>query len=455
MNIRGSLRTREGGALVTTCIVMLDAALVWIAGAVSNRLMFGHWDTAVGQAGVMLAAAALMAMISSAVYRTFRGGALMAMLGRVVLAWTIVWAIMIIWIKLVEPSGLELPPNLFVTWGLLGLVALVIGRGLTVVFLRWVRSQGYNERQVLLIGDGPVTQQLRTRIDRAAWTGYQVVGIVEPAQAGEIEARASGAKVHEIWINLRLDQMGHMPRIMEALRHSPSEIRMVPDVFTYRMLNHGTTSIAGVPMIDISASPLHGLAMMVKRAEDYVLASLILLLISPLLVVISLLVKLTSRGPVLYKQLRHGWNGEEILVYKFRTMHVHQEQKGVVTQAKRNDPRLTPIGGFLRRTSLDELPQFINVLQGRMSIVGPRPHALEHNYHYRELIPHYMLRHKVKPGITGWAQINGFRGETETVDKMKARVEFDLHYLERWSLWLDLRIVFKTLFKGFFDKNAY
>ena len=220
-------------------------------------------------------------------------------------------------------------------------------------------------------------------------------------------------------------------------------------------MNHGMSVVLGVPMLDISFSPMAGPNLVLKWLEDRVLAACILVLISPLLLAVAVAVKLTSPGPVLFKQRRHGWHGETIEVYKFRSMVVHQEAGDHVTQARRNDSRITPLGSFLRRTSLDELPQFINVLQGRMSIVGPRPHAVQHNLHYRELIPRYMLRHKVKPGITGWAQINGLRGETDTVDKMAARVQADIFYIENWSLWLDLKIILLTVLKGFGGKNAY
>jgi putative colanic acid biosynthesis UDP-glucose lipid carrier transferase len=164
---------------------------------------------------------------------------------------------------------------------------------------------------------------------------------------------------------------------------------------------------------------------------------------------------MSSVGPILFKQKRHGWDGREIRIYKFRTMVVHEEEEGVVTQARRDDPRVTRFGAFLRRSSLDELPQFFNVLQGRMSIVGPRPHALAHNELYKDQVENYMLRHRVKPGITGWAQINGYRGETESVEKMRKRVEYDLYYIENWSLWFDLKIIFLTIFKGFWSNSAY
>jgi putative colanic acid biosynthesis UDP-glucose lipid carrier transferase len=202
------------------------------------------------------------------------------------------------------------------------------------------------------------------------------------------------------------------------------------------------------------SSPFNGVSGVIKRLSDIVLASLILLLLAPLLVFIAIGVKLTSPGPVIFRQRRYGLDGEEITVYKFRSMTVC-EDGGNIRQAQKGDQRLTPIGGFLRKSSLDELPQLINVLQGRMSIVGPRPHAVAHNEMYRKLIKGYMVRHKVRPGMTGWAQVNGLRGETETLDKMQARIEHDLEYLRNWSLRLDLYIIFKTFFVVLRDQHAY
>lgn len=191
-----------------------------------------------------------------------------------------------------------------------------------------------------------------------------------------------------------------------------------------------------------------------KRVEDLVIGSLITLLILPVLVAVAIGVKLSSPGPVLFKQDRYGLGGKKIKVWKFRSMRV-MENDAVVTQATKNDPRVTKFGAFIRRTSLDELPQFVNVLQGSMSIVGPRPHAVAHNEEYRVLVDNYMIRHKIKPGITGWAQINGYRGETETVDKMEKRIQYDIQYMQNWSLWLDIKIIFMTVFKGFVSETAY
>ena len=215
-----------------------------------------------------------------------------------------------------------------------------------------------------------------------------------------------------------------------------------------------SATVCGVPVISVCETPFTGSNGLLKRLSDIVLALVILTLISPLLLLIAIAVKLDSPGPVIFKQRRYGMNGEEILVYKFRSMTVC-EDGGTIQQARKNDSRITRLGAFLRKTSLDELPQFINVLQGHMSIVGPRPHAVAHNEMYRSLIRGYMLRHKVKPGITGWAQVNGFRGETDTLDKMQSRIDYDLDYLRHWSLRLDLKIILKTILTVFKDQAAY
>ena len=219
-------------------------------------------------------------------------------------------------------------------------------------------------------------------------------------------------------------------------------------------MNARWQSIGSVQALSVYDTPFQGASDLLKRAEDIVLSSIILLMLTLPMLCIAAAVKLTSPGPVIFKQKRYGLDGKQILVYKFRSMKV-QDNGPTVKQATKNDPRITKLGAFLRRTSLDELPQFINVLQGRMSIVGPRPHAVAHNEEYRKLIKGYMLRHKVRPGITGWAQVNGLRGETETINKMVKRVEYDLDYIHRWSVWLDLKIIFMTVFNGFINKNAY
>jgi putative colanic acid biosynthesis UDP-glucose lipid carrier transferase len=209
-----------------------------------------------------------------------------------------------------------------------------------------------------------------------------------------------------------------------------------------------------MPVISVCESPFTGYDGIVKRASDLILSLLILILVSPLLIIIAAAIKIDSPGPIIFKQRRYGLDGEEIVVYKFRSMRVC-EDGGSIRQAQEGDDRITRLGAFLRKTSLDELPQFVNVIQGRMSVVGPRPHAVAHNEIYRNLIKGYMIRHKVKPGITGWAQVNGYRGETKTLDKMQGRIDYDLDYLRNWSLRLDLRIIMKTVLLVFKDSAAY
>jgi putative colanic acid biosynthesis UDP-glucose lipid carrier transferase len=228
----------------------------------------------------------------------------------------------------------------------------------------------------------------------------------------------------------------------------------VPDIFVFDLIQARVDTIGNLPVVAVCETPFYGFNGLLKRASDYVLATLALIVLAPLMIAIAIGVKLSSPGPVLFKQRRYGVDGRQIYVYKFRSMTV-TEDGDTVKQATKNDSRVTPFGAFLRKTSLDELPQFINVLQGRMSVIGPRPHAVAHNELYRKLIRGYMIRHKVRPGITGLAQVNGYRGETETVEKMKMRIEYDLAYLRSWSLLLDLQILLKTILVVAKKQNAY
>jgi putative colanic acid biosynthesis UDP-glucose lipid carrier transferase len=265
-------------------------------------------------------------------------------------------------------------------------------------------------------------------------------------------ARAN--RVDVIYIALPMASQPRILRLLEELRDTTASIYFVPDIFVSDLIQARVDSIGGLPVVAVCETPFYGFNGAVKRASDVLGASVILALISPLLLAIAIGVKRSSPGPILFKQRRYGLDGRKIVVYKFRSMTV-AEDGDVVRQATRNDTRITRFGAFLRRTSLDELPQFINVLQGRMSIVGPRPHAVAHNEMYRKLIRGYMIRHKVRPGITGLAQVNGLRGETDTVEKMKARIEYDLAYLRNWSVLLDLQIVLKTVVVVLGKQNAY
>jgi putative colanic acid biosynthesis UDP-glucose lipid carrier transferase len=253
-------------------------------------------------------------------------------------------------------------------------------------------------------------------------------------------------RVDQIYIALPMASQPRILRLLNDLRDTTASIFFVPDIFLYDLIQARVDLAAGMPVVAVCETPFHGTTGVIKRLSDVLIAVGVLLLAGLPMIGIALAIRLGSPGPAIFRQRRYGLDGREIVVWKFRTMYV-QEDGGQVRQATVGDERITPIGRLLRCNSLDELPQFFNVLQGRMSVVGPRPHAVSHNEIYRKLISGYMIRHKVKPGITGWAQVNGARGETDTIDKMKRRIEFDLEYLRNWSLRLDLQIVARTVLK--------
>lgn len=353
----------------------------------------------------------------------------------------------------------------FFTWGFSGLVYLVLYRYIFDLILDRLRSKGINRKRILVFGAGQVAKHTEQKLSENQEIGFDIVGFVDDnaeltgKTINNIPIYSSDKLVellencHELWIALPLRAEKRVLDILHQTRHLTSVIRYIPDIFNFRLLNHSVTEIASIPIIEINGTALSAPGRILKRIEDILVSLIIITLISPVVLVVALIIKLTSKGPILYKQERHGFNGKTIKVYKFRSMYY--QEKDEFKQATKNDSRITPIGYFIRRTSIDEFPQFLNVLQGRMSIVGPRPHAVSMNHDYKDKIDNYMQRHKVKPGITGWAQANGFRGETDTIEKMEKRIEYDLYYIQNWSLWLDLKIIFLTIFKGFIGKNAY
>jgi Undecaprenyl-phosphate glucose phosphotransferase len=268
-------------------------------------------------------------------------------------------------------------------------------------------------------------------------------------------ARVRTTDVREVWVALPMSEEPMLLRILEEFKDDLVNVRFIPDVCSLAMFGGEMTDLMGAPAINLMASPMSSFDLLHKAIFDRVFAAIALVALVPLLVVIAMAVKLSSEGPVLFTQRRKGVDGKVFRIFKFRTMRVQVEQAGVVRQAARNDPRVTRVGSLLRRTSLDELPQFLNVLRGEMSVVGPRPHALEHDDQYQKIVAGYIHRYRVKPGITGWAQVNGFRGETDQIEKMQCRVEHDLYYMKNWSFGLDMRIVIATVIKGMAHRNAY
>jgi putative colanic acid biosynthesis UDP-glucose lipid carrier transferase len=322
---------------------------------------------------------------------------------------------------------------------------------------------------VVIAGAGELGQKLASKINSTATLGMTLDGFFDDRGEDRLPSESSCSmlgKLHElpdyvrahktdlIFVTLPIRNIQRVTELLDRLHDTTASLYFVPDIFVFDLIQCRTADIDGLPVVALCETPFQGSQGMIKAASDYAIATLVLLLVSPLMIGIAMAIKMTSPGNVIFKQRRYGLDGREIIVYKFRTMTV-SEDSDEIRQATKDDDRVTKVGAFLRKYSLDELPQFINVLQGRMSVVGPRPHAVAHNEQYRPLIKGYMVRHKVNPGITGLAQVLGYRGETETVDAMRDRVKYDLEYLRNWSLSLDLRIILRTLRIILKDDMAY
>lgn len=359
--------------------------------------------------------------------------------------------------------------DVLVAWAIVTPVLQCVAIGVGKMLVRRRAALPEARRTAVVIGASPLGVKVARALSTGRDAGIDFVGYFDDrtdervhvdgmAQRlgglADVATYVSAHGIREVYITLPLGSQPRIVELLESVQGTTASLYFVPDVFGISIIQGRLEDVNGVPVVGICETPFTGTNELVKRISDIVLSSIILLLISPLLLLIAVGVKLSSPGPAIFRQKRNGLDGSEITVYKFRSMRT-QDDGPVVRQATKGDPRITPFGAFLRRTSLDELPQFINVLQGRMSIVGPRPHAVAHNEMYREVIKAYMVRHKVKPGITGWAQVNGHRGETNTVEKMQARVEYDLEYLRNWSLSLDLQIIVRTIRLIFFDRHAY
>ena len=406
----------------------------------------------------------------SGLYASWRTSSISQEIGLILRSWLMIMLIILFIAFLMKFSGPYLR-RVIITWFLLTLCLLSTWRTILRIFLRFIRKKGANSRTVVIGGAGYLGCQLASVILHNTWMGFKCEGFYDD-YISEKSLDISGMQIDIlgnlndlvddvkskhldlVYFALPMRAEARLKNILDKLADTTASVYIVPDVFTFGLLNARLVDMNGIPTISVYEGPFYGIKDWIKRLEDIVIGLIIMLMITPIMVAIALGVKMSSPGPVIFKQRRYGFNGEEIYVWKFRTMSVCEDGPDI-PQAQKNDPRVTKYGEFLRKTSLDELPQFINVLQGRMSIVGPRPHAVAHNEYYRNLIPGYMLRHKVKPGITGWAQVNGWRGETDTLEKMQKRVDYDLAYIRNWSFWMDMKIIFMTVFGGFGGKNAY
>jgi Undecaprenyl-phosphate glucose phosphotransferase len=343
-------------------------------------------------------------------------------------------------------------------------------RGCAKLMIRQLATAGMLVRNVAIVGASGQAQHLvsRLRLEDAPWK--RIVGIFDDRRTrisrdvngfpvlgslDDLVRYVRAGKIHDVVITLPWSADERLVNIIGNLRSLPVHIYLGSDLIGYHFPRHREQLLEGVPVLEIASAPLTGWSGLIKNIEDKVIAGGLLMLLSPLMLLIALCIRIDSPGPIVFRQKRYGFNNQEIVVYKYRSMHHNRPREAGVPQARKNDPRVTRIGRILRSTSLDELPQLLNVMQGNMSMVGPRPHAVEHNEQYAQLIGGYHGRHKVKPGITGWAQINGYRGETDTLDKMKGRVDHDIYYIENWSLWFDVKIMLLTAIGGWTHKNAY
>jgi putative colanic acid biosynthesis UDP-glucose lipid carrier transferase len=358
-----------------------------------------------------------------------------------------------------------------VTWFLLTPSLLCVWQLVLRAALTKVRSLGYNMRRVAIVGASEQGMRLARAMAGAPWMGLRLVGVFDdrtPAEGrvpADLPAKLLGKtddllqevarrRIDMVYVTLPINNTERIAKLVTALSDTTISLYFVPDMFLFSVLNGRWVRIGDLPAVSVFETPFYGVGEWMKRVEDLVLSTLILLVTAVPMAVIALAIRLESPGAAIFKQRRYGLDGTEFWMWKFRTMKTCDDEREIL-QATRDDPRVTRVGRFLRRTSLDELPQFVNVLAGSMSVVGPRPHATAHNEYYRHLVRHYMVRHKVRPGITGWAQVNGLRGETDTIDKMEARVDFDLWYIRNWSILLDLKVVARTIAGAWRDRNAY
>ncbi|WP_345815102.1 undecaprenyl-phosphate glucose phosphotransferase [Paraburkholderia sp. PREW-6R] len=448
---------------------LFDVAMIMLGAFVASQIRFDdlsqrsfYW------AFVAFAAAFSLAVFPAlGVYQSWRGRPKRVLVGQVALGWLIVqgcaMAIMFTLHRIDFVSRLW-----FVYWTGISGAAMIAGRMLTHTLLGGVRHVGLNLQQVAIAACGEHCDEIVRKMEKSPAAGFRAKALYnlrsDKAVAVPVPAFNEHAafvnyvreqQIGEVWLALPLSEERTILQLVNEFRNDLINIRFMPDVRALALFEGSVTDVLGVPTINLAASPLPPNAMLKKELFDRVFALMALIAVAPLLIGCALAVKASSPGPVFFKQRRKGADGRVFTIYKFRTMRLHEQKHGVLEQATKGDRRITRVGAFLRRTSLDELPQFFNVLRGDMSVVGPRPHALEHDDLYQNIVSGYIHRYRIKPGITGWAQINGFRGETDRIEKMEGRVEHDLYYLKNWSFALDVKIILATIFKGMHHANAY
>jgi putative colanic acid biosynthesis UDP-glucose lipid carrier transferase len=458
---------KDNAPLFEWLVRLFDPLLAILAGWLAYRWYLGTWILPerylIALIGMAIFCFALFPLLR--LYAPQRGVTLFEESGRLVNAWLLIAAAWFSYLFL-SKSGADFSRAWSLYWIVFGAAAHFAFRAGIRLVLRALRTRGYNQRLVVIVGAGSLGQDIARRLARTPWSGLSVLGFYDddPMRRGTrvegIEVRGpiesvvqdlTTATIDQVWIALPLRADARIRELLLELRRHSVEVRLVPDIFNFALLNHSMSEVAGLPVINLTDSPHSGANRAIKGAEDFLLSLLMLLVALPVMLLIALGVKLSSRGPVCYAQERVTWNGRHFMMQKFRTMPVDAEATTGPVWASSGEHRATPFGAFLRRTSLDELPQLVNVLKGDMSLVGPRPERPEFVEQFRQQIPGYMQKHLVKAGITGWAQINDLRGDTD----LTRRIEYDLYYIDNWSLWFDLRILCLTLWHILTSRNAH
>jgi putative colanic acid biosynthesis UDP-glucose lipid carrier transferase len=400
-------------------------------------------------AAMILLGALVFILLNNKLYRSWRSEGFFKLWQTAFIVIIKTWLIIIIWL-LFSKTNLLYSRIWLLLWAFLACFSIIFLRYLIYILMGQLRTRGFNVKNVVIIGDNSTIQEIQTRIQNNPLSGFAVTKIISNPSDLDLQSIAL-EPYDEIWLTFGFQDQLRINQLMEGLKDSTANVRLVPDWFSYRLINHGVSEVLGIQMVDLFGTPMTGKNLLIKTIEDYFITIFVLIIFAPLFAVLALLVKLSSPGPVFYKQMRVGWNGQVFEMLKFRTMPVDFEKENFVWGNSSNKPVAHPISRWMRKTSLDELPQFFNVLKGEMSIVGPRPERPEFVEHFKKEIPGYMKKHLVKAGITGWAQIHGWRGDTD----LKARIEHDLFYIDNWSLFLDLKIIIYTPFYGLMHKNAY
>ncbi|RKP59145.1 undecaprenyl-phosphate glucose phosphotransferase [Pararobbsia silviterrae] len=452
---------------------LLDLVIVVVGALIAYTLAPDIDPRMIDARGMMIALdAALVALIFPMlnVYQSWRGKSAFALSVPALGGWLVAQVIGVSAYAMLHRVS-HVPHAWLVWWTVFTAALFVISRQIIATVLGRLRSAGYNQKRVAIVGATPDAVRLVQRMAGAPHAGYLPVAIYDESSATADDTQGVGVPVlhrwdaltqlirqsgiTELWLTGRPSEPHPCDRYIGEFKHDFVNIRLLPDLDNLALANLGTVDVLGLPSINLVAAPRSGMSLIQKDIFDRMFAAVVLLMLAPVFVVVAIAVKMSSAGPVLFKQRRKGVDGNEFWIYKFRSMRVHQAETGTIRQATKGDARITRVGAILRKTSIDELPQFLNVLKGDMSVVGPRPHAVEHDEQYKNLVQNYMYRYRIKPGITGWAQVNGFRGETDRVEKMADRVACDLYYMVNWTFWFDVKIVFMTLARGFIGANAY